>query len=461
MLDDQLKGERNMRYLTYIYRISYFVMFLIALIFTYLSIDIERLLLIESLGNSIDYFLSSVTIILATMAIPLVTVAYTIVSLIARIPIIGTFFAGMIGDPNNIAVNLNISIANGLFPIGNQDITNPEVAFNIIGTFITAFATTLIAFSLIAAILAGLGFLREGDSRLAITSFVGFQSTILFATLTKHLTISLAVDPTNILTYFTSEIFLLALIHYIVLEMAFQAAYALNVIEPTLLRERRIRQHLESIINFVPPSEDAIEKEDLVQSMASSQQSKRFDLLAASYLREIVEKRILRRGSQQGLGTKATMRLQSYIRGLKNHYPNLEELLTARTALPESSRVIRGSIIGIVARILIVILLGYLVLNPQLFMEPLFKTGFPQLFDSLEINEPDFRTVIIANISLAFIVAGLLLSARAERKRKEAAIPEVQKIKITVDFDETGLSGTGTTSQPTRSPTPEEEVISY
>ncbi len=446
-----------MRYLTYIYRISYFVMFLTALSLTYVSIDVENILIIESLNDSIAYFLGVMTILLATIAIALVSAAYTIASLIARIPIIGSLFSGIIGDPNNIAINLNLSIAYGLFPIGNQDLLNPEVAVNVIGTFITAFATTLIAFSFITAVLSGVGFLREGDSRLAITSFVGFQATILFATLTDHLTITLTVDSTNIITYFASQIFLLALVHYIVLELAFQTAYALNVIEPTLLREKRIRKHLDYIINFVPPREDAEEKEDVVQSMGSIQQSKRLDLLSASYLREIVEKRILRREGQRDLGVKATMRLQSYIQGLKNHYLDLEELITAKTALPESGRVIRGTIIGIALRLVLVVILGYLVLNPQLFMEPLFKAGFPQLFNSLEIDQPDFRTVIIVNLSLTFIVLGLLLSSRAERKRKEAATSEVQRIHITVDFDETGLE-MGTTPQ-SRGPIPEEEEL--
>ncbi len=448
-----------MRYLTHIYRISYFFMFLIALTLTYFSIDVENLLIIESLNDSIQYFLGTLTILIATVVIPLVSIAYLIVSLLAAIPIIGNLFLGMLGDPNNTAIYLNISIVNGLFPIGNQDLTNPEVALNVIGTFITAFATTLIAFSLIAAILSGVGFLREGDSRLAITSFVGFQATILLATITDHLTITLTVDSTNILTYFSSPIFLLALIHYIVLELGFQAAYALNVIEPTLLREKRIRQHLDHVLHFVPPREDSEEKEDLVQTIGSSQQSKRFDLLAASYLREIVEKRILRREGQRELGVKATMRLQSYLRGLKNHYPNLEELLTARTALPESTRVIRGTIIGIALRLVLVVILGYLVLNPQLFMEFLFKAGFPQLFDSLEIDQPDFRTVIIANISLAFIVLGLLISARAERKRKAVRVQEVQRVQVTVDFDETGLP-MGTTPQ-SSGPIPDEELLTY
>ncbi len=298
----------------------------------------------------------------------------------------------------------------------------------------------------------------RGESRLAIISFIAFQALIILAMYTpdsfsstgRMMLINLnlpafkgtvsSIIP-DFITLIQSPIFQLGLALYLLLEIAFQTSYAVSVVDPMIEREKRIKKHLERIDNFQPQPEK--DKKQSVGSIKSA--SKKYDILAASYLREMVDRRIFKRGQQ--LDQKTTMRLQSFIGNLRRIDRKFEDKITAKSAQPDTRALLINAIPSIVFRTIIVVILAFLIINPTPLIDtfisnPLQKgtnlTGilnFPQLAESIELTQPEFRTVIVFNIVLLILfvsaVGHFLLVHKPETQEKQ-----VQKVETLVDFND-------------------------
>lgn len=396
---------------------------------------------------------------------------YFFLSIKSQIPILGDL--PFIGDPNfislqrgdafNTIVNGIFSPSNNFFPHSNIDITDPTVLGTVIDDFFNFIGAATIMILLPVALLSGLGFLREGDTKLAIYSFLGFQLIIIVAIFTQNMILSTVIDNSGLIEMIFSPLFALGFLLYLLLEIAFQTSYTLNILGPMTEREKRIQEHLKRIRTFVPPSGDVkTHDERAIQSV----QSKKFGLLAASYLREMVERRVFREG-EVVQDAKSTMRLQSYLASLSQNDPQLDLKLAAKTAQPSGGALLKHFAPAMIFRLVSVVLLSYFIMAPEGILRLLMAYSFPALLDSLELSQPEFRTIAILNVALLVILVSAIFHYASASKRTKAMFQRVvQQIDTLVDFDRgpqpTSAAGEGTEGDETveETPTDEEEEIS-
>lgn len=411
----------------------------------------------------IDYLMLFVQVLLETLTNLAINITLIIIAAKAALP--------FIGDPNFASLNQSgiaqirnlVNPLNNFFPHSNIDLTNPQALENLITDFSAFFGATTILILLPIAILSGFGFLREGDTKLAIYSFLGFQLILIVAIFTENILISTEINSSNIFAMIFSPLFTLGFLLYLQLEIAFQTSYTLNILNPMTEREKRIQKHLARIRAFVPKSE---EEEEGKERTVGSMQSSKFDLLAASYLREMVERRVFKTG-EMAIDAKSMMRLQSYLASLNQSDPQTDLKLAAKTAQPDISALIKHFIPTMIFRISAVVLLAYIIMSPEGILNFFMSFSFPALLDSLELSQPEFRTIAILNFVLLFILIGAVLHYLSSGRTVKVLERVVQQIDTLVDFDRGKPSRTPSEGQSSEeesveeaSPEDQEEVIS-
>lgn len=432
--------------------------------FIILNIDTAQLFDPTKILLVIDYLFAVLEFVLSFLGWWAVTIAGTLAVVLGAgftIPFINFHISiPFLGDPASITASMNAltqggyidNLTQSIFP--QSSLLSSITAVDPITDFLNVWGVT-IAFVLFPVILlSAIGFIIRGESRLAITSFTALQLLIILAMYIPNATSStgrmLLIDlslpafggtlntlSSDFLLFLSSQIFLLGLSIYLLLEIAFQAAYVISVVDPMVDRERRIREHLQRIDDFQPQPE----KEKATVTLGKGT-SKKYDILAASYLREMIERKIYKRGEQE-LDQKASMRLQSYIASLKRTDSQFETKITAISAQPRTSAILRNLIPIIIVRVFFVIVLAFIILNPGfiidiVFIDPLGERSggflnFPQLIESIELNQPEFRTVILFNIILLILVIAAILHFLLVH-RPEVTEKRVQKVDTLVDF---------------------------
>jgi hypothetical protein len=438
------------------FRILYIIVFVFSGLLVFTSID-PSMFDFQQVFNILEYIMLIVQELIRALSLVVLSIVYTIASSKKDIPFLGdTNFARVAYGDMQSALNAITNPENGFFP--HSSTTTIAAFIEDIGNFIGA---TTILVLLPVAILSGIGFLREGDTKLAIYSFLGFQLIIIIAIFTEKIIISTNIDSSNILAMLFSPIFALGFLLYLLLEVAFQTSYTLNIIEPMTEREQRIQGHLKRIRAFVPLSEEEKGKEQSIQSV----QSKKFGLLAASYLREMVERRVFKKGEVMR-DAKSTMRLQSYLASLNQSDPETDMKLAAKTAQPDVSALLRHFIPAMIFRIVAVTILAYIIISPEILLRPLIGTSFPALLQSLELAQPEFQTIAILNVVLLFIVISVALHFFSGGRTGKIFERVVQQIDTLVDFDRaetpvgTPSADEASEEEAEEAPSDEEEEIS-
>jgi hypothetical protein len=422
------------------FRILYVIIFVFSGLLVFTSID-PSMFDFQQVFNILEYIMLIVQELIRALASVALSLVSTIASNKATIPFLGDEHIDRVAYGDMLSALAAITNPeNGFFPHSS---TSTIASFiEDFGNFIGA---TTILVLLPVAILSGIGFLREGDTKLAIYSFLGFQLIIIIAIFTEKIIISTTINTDvststffltyvieNLIAMIFSPIFTLGFLLYLLLEVAFQTSYTLNIIQPMTEREKRIQGHLKRIRSFVPLSEEEKGKEQSVQSV----QSKKFGLLAASYLREMVERRVFKKGEVMR-DAKSTMRLQSYLASLNQSDPETDLKLAAKTAQPDVSALLRHFIPAMILRIIAVTILAYIIISPEIFLQPLVGASFPALLQSLELSEPEFQTIAILNVVLLFILISVILHFFSGGRTGKIFERVVQQIDTLVDFDRT------------------------
>ncbi|MHA2032617.1 MAG: hypothetical protein ACW99Q_24875, partial [Candidatus Kariarchaeaceae archaeon] len=252
------------------FRVVYFIAFIISFIFVLSIIDDElyNLDAIASLVNFLDYFIALIEafiFFLTDLAITLANSIYSIFAVGFTIPILDIRIFGSFVDTTEVFLFGKL-VAQSIFPnssIYREPIGDPIA--ELLGVYGVFIAIIVIPFAIISAV----GFLTRGEARLAITSFVAMQVLLIVASYVPNennasgrmilIDLTLPTFGGTLDTFFTdlgllltSQIFLVGLGLYILLELAFQSAYAINVIDPMVDREKRIKRHLNRIDTFRP-----------------------------------------------------------------------------------------------------------------------------------------------------------------------------------------------------------------
>lgn len=371
----------------------------------------------------VEYLMLLVQGIVGGLASVALTILSILINAVERVPFIGDMANA---DYSSVltAIQQISNPSNSFFP--HSTITNPATFIEDFGNFLGA---TAILTLMPITFLSGLGFLKDGDTKLAIYSFLGFQLIIVIAIFTEKMLISTSIDSSNPFTMIFSPLFFMGFMLYLLLEIAFQTSYTLNILEPMTEREKRIQKHLKRIRTYVPVSEETEAKTQ--ESGVKNRQSTKFGLLASSYLREMVERRIFKSG-EEVIDSKSMMRLQSYLANLNQTDPLTDQKLAAKTAQPDVSSLIKHFIPTMIVRVIIVISLSFIIMSPQGIIDFI---GFPALRQSLELSQPEFRTIAILNITLFLILISVILHYLSSGRTRKVLLRVVQQIDTLVDFE--------------------------
>jgi len=149
------------------------------------------------------------------------------------------------------------TLIQSIFP--QSSLFSSTTAVDPVTDFLNVWGVTIAIILLPVIILSAIGFVVRGEARLAITSFVTLQLLIILAMYLPNsetssgrmllLDLSLpifggTIDTlgSDLILLLSSQVFLLGISLYILLEISFQAAYAISVIDPMIDRERRIKE---------------------------------------------------------------------------------------------------------------------------------------------------------------------------------------------------------------------------
>ena len=408
------------------FRVIYIILFVFSGLLVVTNID-SAMFDFTKLFEILDYLTLFVQEGVRLMGGIAYSITIAILSALSRIPEIGddSFRLINISDISTMLVGI-LDPLNSFYPHSTL-VIDPA---NLITDISNFFGATAILILIPIAFLSGVGFLREGDTKLAIYSFLGFQLILIVAIFTQHILIPIEIDTSSLFSMIASPIFSLGFLLYLLLEVAFQTSYTLNIVEPMTEREKRIQEHLKRIRTFVPVT---VEEESEGDQSVQSVQSKKFGLLAASYLREMVERRVFKRGDTVR-DAKTMMRLQSYLNNLTHSDPRTEAKLAAQTAQPDVSSLMKYFLPAMLFRVVAVILLAYFIMSPDAILNFFMGASFPALLDSLELSQPEFQTIAILNVALLFILIGAILNYFSSERRIKVMDRVVQQVGTIVDF---------------------------
>jgi hypothetical protein len=138
-------------------------------------------------------------------------------------------------------------------------------------------------------------------------------------------------------------------------------------------------------------------------------------------MREVIERGVYDKEAQVRMASlKDFQHLQTYLDELYVKDPESRTSLTAKAALPDSSKLIRASFVGIGYRVLLVFVFLILCFSPFLFFDLLAVFPAP-ITEYLEIQTVAAVIVIAVPLVLLFPFIGTILKMRRMPKVEEPA----------------------------------------
>ncbi|NHK30180.1 MAG: hypothetical protein FK730_02425 [Asgard group archaeon] len=298
-----------------------------------------------------------------------------------------------------------------------------------------------IMISLIIALIAGLGFLRECNPALSAISFFALNIVIGLASLNGRLLIDLDFSGSNIVQMIFSKLVMTAFLIYFFLELSFQASYIYNVIGPNIQRHRRISSNIRRLKNFrLPVAEEQKAKEE------DEQEADRFDVrgkntaasrlkvtTAFSRIRGMVGKKLFKISTEEDWD-KMNNRLRNFYEQIENNDPFISISLSASAYTPSITRLILIITTGTIFRMAMLVILSWLALNPIPILT--FLNLPDSIVNSIEAGQPEMIMLVLAPLSVLFLLIGLIvqyiqkrITKRMEKRPKERVIHSVSEKK--------------------------------
>jgi hypothetical protein len=243
------------------------------------------------------------------------------------------------------------------------------------------------------------------EHRFVGSAFIAIQSILVVAAFRNLGIPNFIVFPTNFLEFATSSVQILALVSFAYLEVSYQMVYSYSVGKPVEDREETLKKQLLAL-RQATRKQDAIERERKVSSTSMSRSS---GATIFSYLREAIERQVL--GDKDVLenldAISDVRRLQHYVDDLLEQDPQARDELTARAAAPSQQYVIGSTIIGSGIRLVSVVLLSFVLLNPRVFLS--FLELPPGIANSVELLQPEIVLLLLVPIVLLFPFVALVI----------------------------------------------------
>ena len=249
------------------------------------------------------------------------------------------------------------------------------------------------------------------DHRYVGGAFLSIQGILIAATY-KALTVpNLDPFPPDFIVFLTSWAQILALVSFAYLEVSYQMIYSYSVGKPIEDREETLKKQLLAL-RQATRKQDAIERGEKVSSSAMSRTT---SATAFSFVREAIERKVV--GTQDALenldAVSDVRRLQIFVDDLLRTDSTAKDELTAKAAAPSSIYVIGSTLTGSAIRFLSVILISFVLLNPNIVIALLnLPIG---VMDSIEIQQPEMMLLLFLPIVLLFPFAAMTISWFSKR----------------------------------------------
>ncbi|MBS3794205.1 MAG: hypothetical protein KGY80_04870 [Candidatus Thorarchaeota archaeon] len=260
-------------------------------------------------------------------------------------------------------------------------------------------------------------------------AFIAIQSILVVAAFRNLGIPNFTVFPTNFIEFATSSLQILALVSFAYLEVSYQMVYSYSVGKPVEDREETLKKQLLAL-RQATRKQAAIEREQKISSTSMSRSS---GATVFSYLREAIERQVL--GDKDVLenldAISDVRRLQHYVDDLLEQDPQARDELTARAAAPSQSYVIGSTIVGSGIRLVSVVLLSFVLLNPRIFLS--FLELPPGIANSVELLQPEIVLLLLVPVVLLFPFAALVIgwvSKDEEIEELEMTDAEREQIRI-------------------------------
>jgi hypothetical protein len=250
--------------------------------------------------------------------------------------------------------------------------------------------------------------------------------------------------------FLAQDIFLIALISFIYLELCFQVAYVDKVTSPSVERETRLKSQIQVL---------QMESSKAVQSLQALEEARRQkkledDRLRAeneqeeteinlkeftseggtrfSYISELIERKKLERMEAKMMeALKDTRRLNNFIQKLFGRDRDAFNSLTAKTSAPGLARLVVSSVVNMVTRMVLVVAFAFACCHPYWFMVNVFNVP-PAIANSVEIVTPEAVLSIFVPLILIFPI-----SAEIIKQTKHSKLNEILRLE---EIRRSGLS---------------------
>ncbi len=207
------------------------------------------------------------------------------------------------------------------------------------------------------------------------------------------------IKTLSIFGFLSSTIFFIAVIMFLYLEFVFQLAYVQKVTTPSLERESRLSRQIDVMheestkaVQRIKQVEEKkreqrqLEREKKMQLSEEDRQrmkekEERLSLSSLmsesgqatgfSYVAELIKKKKEEKKEQKLMDAmRDTRKVANYLDKLFDNDPKARDQLTARTAAPKATQLVRATIFNMVTRIVIITLLSWICIHPyQIFAD--------------------------------------------------------------------------------------------
>jgi hypothetical protein len=274
---------------------------------------------------------------------------------------------------------------------------------------IDAIYAFFIMIAILIAIIASVGFLRECNTALSSTAFFALNIVLGLAALNDKLLLNLNFNSANIIQMVFSQMVITGFLMYFALELSFQAAYIYNVIGPNIERHRRISKHISRLKTYELPidAEKGVNNYEGGTVKGADTSSSRFKVTTAfSRIKGLVGKKLFRVTADEDWD-KLNLRLKNYYLTLEEDDPFVSLTLSASAYTPSIMRLVLIIIGSTLTRVLILVALSWVALNPIPILTAL---NFPpSVILSLEATQPEMILLVLVPLAISFLLIGLII----------------------------------------------------
>lgn len=219
------------------------------------------------------------------------------------------------------------------------------------------------------------------------------------------------LNPT---VFFTSTIFIVAIICYIYLEASYQVVYFHSLLEPPSIREEQLRRQLSRLRSDAEREipirqEEEVPVPKVLQRMLGSE--------AFRVMREVIEKKLLRREWLVELEEAHEIRrLNSFVDNLFRVDAEAEVTLTARASTPSLSKMVVLSLASTVVRFAGIIVVAYLSFYPLFFIGSIAPSIILESIDFQFLTEKVI--ILLLPLCLLFPLSATIIGRIRQRGSK-------------------------------------------